>query len=119
MIAKLIKQFINNGRQPVVSVSPAATHPLWTFKVENGKMRSYVGTEGLGRRSQDLPAAYALNGSAYIIAPNHLREHRSFIPDTTEAFVMEEPVYALDIDTAFDFAFAEMIVTRDPGLANA
>lgn len=113
-IPKVIKQFINNGGLPVVSVSPAATHPLWAFKVENGKMCSYVGSEGLGRRSQDLPAAYALNGSIYMIAPNDLRHHRSFILDATEAFVMEEPLYALDIDTAFDFAFAEMMVARNP-----
>ena len=94
---------------PVVGVSATNAHPLWAFRIENGEMLSFVDNSGIQKRSQDLPPAYVVNGSFYLISPADLRENRSFFGPRTIPLIVESEQEALDIDTEIDFAFAEFI----------
>ena len=82
---------------------------MWTFKLESGYLVPFMEIPGLETRSQDLPPAYVVNGSFYLIAPAQLRVHRAFTGAGAVPLVIETPQEALDIDTPWDLRMAELI----------
>ncbi len=110
-IARAVDLFkAHQGQRPVVSVSPASTHPAWTFRVGSEGMSPFLGWGDLGKRSQDLEPAWMLNGSIYLMAPDQLRQVKSFLTPNTLPFQMQQPQEALDIDTASDFELCEWLL---------
>jgi CMP-N,N'-diacetyllegionaminic acid synthase len=105
-----VELFQANGRLPVVGVSPAKSHPAWCFRVQGQRMFPFIGGDGLLLRSQDLPAAYAINGAFYLVAPAHLREHRSFYGPDMVPLAMDDPAESLDIDSEWDWRMAEALL---------
>ncbi|MFG6415761.1 cytidylyltransferase domain-containing protein [Roseateles sp. DC23W] len=93
-------------RHPVVSVSPAASHPAWTFAWQDGELRPSLGWEPLALRSQDLTPAYALNGALYVIPAEDARTGHPIVRPGVLPFVMTDARESLDIDTADDWALA-------------
>lgn len=102
----------NDARNSVVSVSPAASHPAWCFKIGKGIMQPFLDWSQLSKRSQDLEPAYTLNGAIYLISPSALREKKSFVFEGTLPLVMAEGLETLDIDTPEDWAEAEQLVDK-------
>ncbi|MFC1537165.1 cytidylyltransferase domain-containing protein [Pseudomonadota bacterium] len=102
-----IELFVQSGQRPVVGVSPAKPHPMWCFRIESGVLKPFINREGLNLRSQDLPAAYSLNGSFYLISPTDLERYGSLIPDNAAPLLMDSHGESLDIDTEFDWQCAE------------
>lgn len=102
-------EFFAMRRRPVVSVSPAKSHPMWCYRIEGDAMRPFV-ESGAAVRSQDLPPAYVANGAFYLIAPQDLRALQSFHDDDTLPLVMDDPVEAIDIDTEWDWKMAELML---------
>jgi N-acylneuraminate cytidylyltransferase len=105
-----IEIFRNDRSRMVVGVSPAASHPLWCVQVNEGTVRPFIAGGDLRLRSQDLPAAYVLNGGFYLIDPEELRRQGSFYSDDMQPLVMSEPAERIDIDTDWDWKMAEAIV---------
>lgn len=96
--------------ESVVSVSPAAIHPLWCKRiVGNGELVPFIHGVECNMRSQDLPLAYALNGVIYLTAVANIRARRSIYSEHTRALVIESREEAVDIDTPFDWILAEAI----------
>lgn len=104
-----IELFSKNGQQPVLGVSPTHAHPMWTLKMEGDYLVPFMQEHGLGTRSQDLPPAFVVNGTFYLISPTELRACRSFVGGKTMPLLIESPQEALDIDTQWDFNMAESI----------
>jgi CMP-N,N'-diacetyllegionaminic acid synthase len=111
-----IELFCTSLRCPVIGVSPAKSHPMWCFKFEGSTMRPFINGEGLGKRSQDLPLAYEVNGAFYLISPKDLREQKSFFGCDMVPLVIDASEEAIDIDTASDWELAEAFV-KSHGLA--
>jgi CMP-N,N'-diacetyllegionaminic acid synthase len=105
-----IELFGKGGYKPILGISPTHMHPMWTLKMEGNYLVPFMQDHGLGIRSQDLPPAYVVNGSFYLIAPSELRSCRSFIGNKTIPLLIESPQEAIDIDTEWDFKMAELIV---------
>ena len=105
-----IKLFSNHGYQSVLGVSPTHSHPMWTLKIEDDYLVPFIEGQGLETRSQDLPAAYAVNGSFYLITPTELHACRSFTGIRPMPLIIESPQEALDIDTEWDFFIAENVI---------
>lgn len=105
-----IELFGKNGQQAVLGVSPTHAHPMWTLKMEGGYLVPFMQEHGLETRSQDLPAAYVVNGSFYLISPAELRACRSLVGTKTIPLLIESPQETLDIDTEWDFKMAESIL---------
>jgi CMP-N,N'-diacetyllegionaminic acid synthase len=99
-------------RHPVVSVSPAASHPAWTFYLHDGAMDPCLGWDPLSMRSQDLPRAYALNGALYVIPAEDVRQGRQIVRPGVIPYVMTDPAEGLDIDTPDDWNEAERLASR-------
>jgi len=105
-----IELFSSHQHRPVIGVSKATSHPMWCFEIEGGIMRPFIKGKGLHVQSQNLPPAYVVNGSFYLISPKDLREHRSFYKSDGVPLVMEELNEDLDIDTKLDWMIAESVL---------
>jgi CMP-N,N'-diacetyllegionaminic acid synthase len=109
-VLKGIELFRAFQHRPVLGVSAAKSHPMWCFRIERGSMRPFVDNGGLHLRSQDLPAAYVVNGALYLIAPEDLRKSHSFHGDDAMPLIIEEPQEGIDIDTEWDWKMAEAVL---------
>ena len=101
-------------QHPVVSVSPAASHPAWTFTWQGAELKPCCGWEPLTQRSQDLPPAYALNGAVYVIPAADVRDALPIVRPGVLPYVMTSQRESLDIDTEEDWAMALFWVNKGP-----
>ena len=101
--------FKNNNNQTVLGVSPTHSHPMWTFKIDGNFLVPFMSEHGIGKRSQDLPTAYVVNGCFYLITPISLRSNQSFMGNNTIPLIIESQKEALDIDTELDWTLADFI----------
>lgn len=109
-VRKGIELFRNSPHQSVLGVSPAHSHPMWTMKVDNNLLVPYFEDHGFGKRSQELPEAFVINGCLYLISPSLLREKKSFFDSSARPLVIESFQEDLDIDTEKDWQLAERLV---------
>jgi N-acylneuraminate cytidylyltransferase len=103
-----IELFRQNPESAVLGVSEPSSHPMWSLKVTDGYLTPYMQEHGLNMRSQDLPKAFVVNGSFYLIAPSILREQASFVGTKAIPLIVNSPREVLDIDTEWDFKLAEL-----------
>ncbi len=102
--------FMENQGSPVISLSPAESHPMWCFRVNDQVMQPFINDgSDLNLRSQDLTPAYVINGAFYLVAPDRLRVSKSFYDKDTVPLLMDEPKESIDIDTEWDFLCAETV----------
>lgn len=106
--------FLGNPSCSVVGVSPAATHPLWCFRLHGRMLKPFVESGGLHLRSQDLPPAYAVNGAFYLVPADVLRKSHSFYAPDMLPLIMENPAEFVDIDTEQDWQLAEQLLAAIP-----
>ena len=102
-----IALFAKHGHSSVVGVSPTHAHPMWTLKIENGYLVPFMPEAGLQTRSQDLPPAFVVNGSLYLVPPSDLRSSKSFLGANPIPQLLEPSQQTEDIDTEWDFKMAE------------
>ena len=77
------------------------------LKIENGYLVPFMPGAGLQTRSQDLPPAFVVNGSLYLVPPSDLRSSRSFLGANPIPQLLEPSQQTEDIDTESDFKMAE------------
>lgn len=109
-IRKGIAIFCENSTKSVVSFSPAESHPMWCYRADGNSMVPFVQDADRQVRSQDLPAAYVINGGLYIASPSYLRLNGSFIGGETVPLITVNAHESLDIDTEWDWKVAETCV---------
>ena len=109
-ILRGLELFFASGCRPVIGVSPAASHPIWCYRIIGETMRPFVNEGGHELRSQNLPPAYVVNGALYLITPDDLRTRRSFLAEDAVPLIIDLPEESLDIDTEWDWKIAESIV---------
>jgi CMP-N,N'-diacetyllegionaminic acid synthase len=84
-----------------------APHPNKMLTIENGKLRSYLGSE-TGVARQSLPDVYALNGAFYLISVAALKQEKTFIPDCTIPYIMP-PERSVNLDGPLDLILLEAL----------
>ena len=109
-VRKGIELFAKHDRKPVIGVSPTDVHPMWTLKMEGAYLVPFMQEHGLKTQSQDLPPAYIVNGSFYMITPTDLRSNRTFFGSRSVPLIVESKKESLDIDIEFDWYMAESIL---------
>ena len=58
-----------------------------------------------------MPKVYAINGAVYVARIEWLISSKSFVGNDTSAYIMPRE-RSVDIDTEFDFKFAEYLLLR-------
>jgi CMP-N,N'-diacetyllegionaminic acid synthase len=109
-VSRGIGLFRENHHQSVVGVSPAASHPMWCFKINGKSLQPFIEGAVTPSRSQDLPPAYVMNGAFYLIEPRELRRRKSFYSDTTLPLIIDDPAECIDIDTEWDWRMAQALL---------
>ena len=108
-IQRGIELFKKYNCLPVLGVSPVNSHPMWTLKMSGEYLIPFLDGQNFGTRAQNLPLAYEVNGSFYLITPSELRASNSFLGKKTIPLVINSPRESKDIDTDWDFKIAEFI----------
>lgn len=94
----------------IVAVSEMSPHPVYAKKLDaDGFVHPFLLEEPEGLRRQDVgPPAYHRNGAIYLTRRDVLMQG-SLYGKRTRGFVMP-PERSVDIDTEFDFRFAEFLL---------
>ncbi|MGR5064416.1 acylneuraminate cytidylyltransferase family protein [Photobacterium sp. DNB22_13_2] len=95
----------------VVSICECEHTPLWCNTLPDDKaMGDFLRPSLLGKRSQDLPQYYRLNGCIYAFDVVSFKMNKgTFYSDTVKAYIMPSE-RSVDIDTQVDFCFAETLI---------
>lgn len=110
-IKRAVKLLEENSTPSVVSVTNTKHSPYYNLLEEDiaGNISlSKSLPESIVRR-QDSPTCYAINGSIYVWKRNALLQEQKTLFPNTKMYLMPE-IRSIDIDTIWDFKFAELIV---------
>lgn len=105
--------YFANEADAVVGVCKAEHSPLWCNTLPLDKnMNNFIRSDVKGKRSQDLPDYYRINGALYIYNTQQLLcKNEFYYNEKTFAYCMSNE-HSIDIDTEFDFKIAEMIFSN-------
>ena len=94
----------------VISVCETEHSPLWCNTLnESLDMSNFLPKEILGKRSQDLPIFYRLNGAIYICKTEELLKNKGFfLQENIFAYIMDK-MDSVDIDDELDFLIAKEV----------
>lgn len=103
----------------VVAVSELPIHPVFAKRIDaEGYLRSWSTEEKEGTRTQDAgPPAYACNGAIYLMRRDVLMSSNSLYGERVLPMRMPRE-RSVDIDTEFDFRFAEFLHRQQEEEAN-
>lgn len=116
-IDQALELFLSKNANGVVSISETDHSPLWSNQLPNSlSMAKFIRSEVKGKRSQDLPTFYRLNGSIYIYkADELLKQNHIFYDENVYGYITSNHT-SIDIDTEFDFKFAEMLLAQNESI---
>lgn len=109
-IDEAIELLFEKNANAVISVCETDHSPLWANTLpEGGSMDNFIREEVKGKRSQDLPTYYRLNGAVYLENIVLLKmQFTFFISKSSYSYVMEQK-FSIDIDNKLDFEVANTI----------
>lgn len=103
---------INKNALSAVSVTKIDKNPKWIFNVSREKklMSFYKNTDIPEGRQSNNPV-YVLNGAVFIAAIKWLIQHKTFIDNSTLAYLMAAE-RSIDIDTEIDMIIADTLLRK-------
>ncbi len=113
-IDKAVELFSQTNAESVISCT-TLHHPLeWVFSInDNGVIQRNSETDIRKMMNrQESKHSYIPNGAVYVFKYSLLKEKNSYYSDRTYAYVMP-PERSLDMDTLYDFEFAEFLMDRN------
>lgn len=110
-----LKLFLDKKAKGIISVTECEHSPMWANTLpDDQSLENFIRADVKGKRSQDLPISYRLNGAIYIFdVASILRENGIFYSPAVYAFVMDQQ-QSVDIDTEIDFKYAEFLMGQKP-----
>lgn len=109
-IDEAIERLFEKNANAVISVCETDHSPLWANTLpEDGNMDNFIREEVKGKRSQDLPTYYRLNGAIYIADIKRLIGEKTLYIKNSFSYVIEKK-YSVDIDQSIDFKLADFIL---------
>ncbi|MFT5702471.1 MAG: CMP-N,N'-diacetyllegionaminic acid synthase [Desulforhopalus sp.] len=112
-INESLKLLIEKNVQGVVSVSECSHSPLWANVLpDDNKMGSFIRAEVLGKRSQDLPKHYSINGAIYAYTVKSLLSNNGiFYSNEVVAYKMSH-LFSVDVDEMVDLKYAKFLMNQ-------
>ncbi|WP_298941443.1 acylneuraminate cytidylyltransferase family protein [uncultured Psychromonas sp.] len=106
-----LELLIKKNANGVVSVCECEHSPFWSNVLpDDGNMSEFIKDDVKGKRSQDLPICYRLNGAVYAFTTESIT-HNKGINNSDNVFSIKMPtIRSVDIDHALDFKIAEAIL---------
>jgi CMP-N-acetylneuraminic acid synthetase len=106
-----LEMLIKKDADGIVSVSECEHSPFWSNTLpDDYNMGSFIRDDMKGKRSQDLPKCYRLNGAIYAFTTESFIEN-SGIEYTNKVFgLVMSANRSVDIDNEIDFKLAEVLL---------
>ena len=112
-IDEAIELLFEKNADAIVSVCESNHSPLWANTLPDDlSMNGFIREEVEGKRSQDLPKFYQLNGAIYIIATKKLQETQSFVVGSNGYAYIMKSRDSIDIDTDLDFELVNLLINK-------
>jgi CMP-N,N'-diacetyllegionaminic acid synthase len=108
-LKKMLNQW-NDDFDLMVSVKESHDSPYFNLFEEDKNNYLIKSKKSNFIRRQDLPKVYALNGSIYIYNIKSLKKKHINKFLKIKKYVMNDPVYSIDIDNNFDWLVAETVI---------
>lgn len=109
-IDRCLELMIAANEQSCASVTASSKHPAWSYTLENGSLRPFLGKELTATRRQDLSEVVNLNGAIFATTIANFMQKSVLVSGSTVAYVMPEE-RSIDIDTEFDFHLASLLTS--------
>lgn len=112
-IDNTVELFREKNADSVISACEASHPPVWAKKIDtSGVLKDYFDIDIGNKNRQELKPSFMPNGAIFILKLSLLKSHYSYYSDKTYAYVMPSE-RSVDIDTFFDFEFAEFLMSRN------
>lgn len=109
-----LRKLVDKKANGVVSVCECEHSPFWSNTLpENGEMNLFLKEEVKGKRSQDLPACYRLNGAIYAFTTEFITKNQGVSYNEGVFSIKMPSIRSVDIDHALDFKLAEVILSEN------
>lgn len=113
-ISKAFDLIEKSNVNSVISVCPCEHSPFWTGPLSSDLgMEEFLKIGSSGKRSQDLPPYYRLNGAIYLADTQSLFKEKTFFMPGCKALVMPTE-RSVDVDSEFDFKICKMLIETEP-----
>jgi CMP-N,N'-diacetyllegionaminic acid synthase len=111
-IDNAVEMFYSMDADSVISCAQLP-HPLdWVCRIDgHGKLNRISGSFKMANR-QEADILYVPNGGVSVFKYSILKKNYSFYTDNTHGYIMP-PERSIDIDTEYDFSYAEYLMNRD------
>ena len=93
----------------LVSVKESHDSPYFNLFEENSKGYLCKSKESIVTRRQDSPKVFSMNGSIYIYNVNSINSKSTKNLTKIKKYIMNDPIFSIDIDTEYDFMIAEIL----------
>lgn len=111
-IDESIDMFSSKNTKAIVSLCEAGHHDYWRNTLpEDGCMKGFINKEDVNTHRQQIPTYYRFNGALYVTDCEYLNKQKGFFGEMTYSYIMPQ-IRSVDIDTEFDFAFAEFLLQK-------
>jgi len=107
IISQALSEFSQSQSDTLISVVKAHNNPYFNL-IEKTDSGWQLCKENGGKRSQDCPDVYAINGSIYIWETPQLLKASKSVSDNIDVFLMPKSM-SIDIDDEIDFMLAECL----------
>jgi len=112
-IDNAVELFRKKNADSVISVCEASHPPMCAKKIDSScALKDYFNINIGNKNRQELEPSFMPNGAIFILKLSLLKSHYSYYSDKTYAYVMPSE-RSVDIDTFFDFEFAEFLMSRN------
>ncbi|MBT6047213.1 MAG: acylneuraminate cytidylyltransferase family protein [Candidatus Scalindua sp.] len=112
-IDKSIDMFSSRNVKAIVSVCEADHRDYWRNTLpEDGCMKGFIKKGDVDTHRQQIPMYYRFNGALYVADFEYLDNQKGFFGEMTYSYIMPQ-IRSVDIDTEFDFAFAEFLLQEN------
>jgi CMP-N,N'-diacetyllegionaminic acid synthase len=101
-----------NNLELLVSVKEPHDSPYFNLFEENDKNELVKVKNSAISRRQDAPKVYSYNGSIYIFNIKSLKSKKINKFKKIKKYLMDNPIYSVDIDNHFDWLIAETIINN-------
>ena len=108
-LTKMLNKW-NNDLDLLVSVKKSHDSPYFNIFEEGSDGYLHISKDLNITRRQDAPEVFAFNGSIYLYNIESVRLNRI---KSIKKYVMEDPIYSIDIDTSFDLMLCETVLTKN------
>ena len=110
-LTAFIEYVFSNNQSACVAVSNVHSQPSWMYTVIDDHMKPLL-PDGGRVMNANGEGLVCVNGFAYYVPIRILETNRSFVPENSRYFLINNVIETIDIDCEYEFEFASLVAER-------